>query len=311
LHRDIKPKNIILGDDGVPRLVDFGLAVPVASEGLHAVAGSPPYMAPEQARGQGERVDARTDVYGLGAVLYYLLTGQPPHKGSTLNEVIEQARDTPVVPPREINPRVPRALERVCLKATAADPQSRFQSADTMRSALGRYMLLRRGTRVLGVFVIMLALVVSAWAFWSRPAHEVLKSEPKQGPQAALRVTRFEILLFPKRDVRYRLSEGAGLHAIALLVSRQPLPPYRAWKKQHGLIPWIAKLPCEPGVVWRDDDQGLQPLLADDPAGTRGKGFKARGSGGPVAKLASWLRALPGVDVVTVEAVPAEPATGP
>jgi serine/threonine protein kinase len=62
LHRDIKPQNIILGDDGVPRLVDFGLAVPVASEALHQVSGSPPYMAPEQARGQGERVDARTDV---------------------------------------------------------------------------------------------------------------------------------------------------------------------------------------------------------------------------------------------------------
>ena len=75
LHRDIKPQNIILGDDGVPRLVDFGLAVPVASEALHEVSGSPPYMAPEQARGQGERVDARTDVYGLGGVLYYLLTG--------------------------------------------------------------------------------------------------------------------------------------------------------------------------------------------------------------------------------------------
>ncbi len=73
LHRDIKPQNIILGDDGVPRLVDFGLAAAVASEGLHEVAGSPPYMAPEQARGQGERIDARTDVYGLGAVLYYLL----------------------------------------------------------------------------------------------------------------------------------------------------------------------------------------------------------------------------------------------
>ncbi len=114
----------------MPRLVDFGLAVPVASEALHHVAGSPPYMAPEQARGQGERVDARTDVYGLGAVLYYLLTRRPPHGGQTLIEVIEQARDAPVVPPRRINPRVPRALERICRKATASDPQSRFQSAD-------------------------------------------------------------------------------------------------------------------------------------------------------------------------------------
>ena len=132
LHRDIKPQNIILGDDGVPRLVDFGLAIPVASQGLHEVAGSPPYMAPEQARGQGERVDARTDVFGLGAVLYYLLTGQPPHDGKTLIETLEQARDAPIVPPREINPRVPRALQRICLKATAADPQSRFPSADAL-----------------------------------------------------------------------------------------------------------------------------------------------------------------------------------
>ena len=98
-----------------------------------------------------------------------------------------------------------------------------------------------------------------------------------------------------KRDERYRLSEGAGLHVFALVVSRQPLPPYRDWKQLHGRMPWAAALPCEPGVVWRDDDQGLQPLLADDPAGTRGKGVKARGSGGPVATLANWLRSLPGV----------------
>ena len=70
-------------------------------------------------------------------------------------------------------------------------------------------------------------------------------------------------------------------------------------------------MPCEPGVVWRDDDQGLQPLLAGDPIGSRGKGVKARGSGEPAAKLATWLRGLPGVDVATVDAFPVEPASGP
>jgi serine/threonine protein kinase len=386
LHRDIKPQNIILGDDGVPRLVDFGLAVPVASEGLHAVAGSPPYMAPEQARGQGERVDARTDVYGLGAVLYYLLTGQPPHEGKTLIEALEQARDAPIIPPRRLNPRVPRTLERVCVKALAADPQSRFQSADALRRALGRYMLLRRATPVLGVFAILLALVVPVWAFWPRPSPDVLKSEPKQSPQSDLRVIHFEIPHFPKLDAqhfdprrvgtlgrtsfaareddevtvraelsepaysyliafrpdgtdelcdpddenrppsckqqplypppaksdeRYRMSEGAGLHAFALVVSRQPLPPYHEWKRRIGPAPWSARLPCEPGVVWRDDHEGLQPFLAGDSTGTRGKGVKARGSGGPAAKLAGWLRGLPGVDAVALEAFPVEPASGP
>ncbi len=215
LHCDIKPQNIILGDDGVPRLVDFGLAAPVASEALNNVAGSPPYMAPEQARGQGERVDARTDVYGLGAVLYYLLTTRPPHGGQTLIEVIEQARDAPIVPARRINPRVPCALERVCKKATASDPQSRFQSADARRGALWRYQLLRRAAPVLGAVAILLALLVPAWAFWPRPARPspdgtgfanahgrttVTLPEPKQAPQAALRVTRFEIIRFPKLD---------------------------------------------------------------------------------------------------------------
>jgi len=385
LHRDIKPQNIILGDDGVPRLVDFGLAVPVASEALQVVAGSPPYMAPEQARGQGERVDTRTDVYGLGAVLYYLLTGQPPHQGKTLNEVIEQARDVPIVPPRRLNPRVPRALERVCMKAMAADPRFRFRSADALDRALRRYLLWRQAAPWLGAVAVLLAMLVPVWVYWPRQARDVLMVEPQQAPQPDLRVTRFEIAHFPmldeksykreggflgresfttrleddvtvraelsepaysyliafrpdgtdelcdpddddlpppkkkaplypplaKSDERYRLSEGAGLHAFALVVSRQPLPPYREWRKQHGPMPWVAKLPCDPGVVWRDDDQGLQPLLADDPAGTRGKGVKARGSGGPAAKLASWLRGLPGVDTVTLEAFPVEPAAGP
>jgi len=401
LHRDIKPQNIILGDDSAPRLVDFGLAVPVASEALHNVAGSPPYMAPEQARGQGERVDARTDIYGLGAVLYYLLTRRPPHGGQTLMEVIEQARDAPIVPPRRINPRVPRALERVCLKATASDPQLRFQSADALRRALSLYQLLRLAAPVFGAVAILLALLVPAWAFWPRSARPspdgtgvanahggttAPQPEPKQAPRAALRVTRFEIVHFPKVDAnrfdrsrvgalgqrsfaareddeltvqaelsepayayliafcpdgtndvcdpddedaqpprkqqpqypppsksdeKYRLSEGAGLHAFALVVSREPLPPYRVWKQRIGPMPWPARLPCEPGVVWRDDGQGPMPLLDGDPAGSRGKGVKARGSGDPAAKLATWLRGLPGVDVVTLEAFPVEPASGP
>jgi len=400
LHRDIKPANIILGDDGLPRLVDFGLAVPVASEALHELAGSPPYMAPEQARGQGERVDARTDVYGLGAVLYYLLTGKAPHAGKTRGEVVKQARDVPLVPPRRVNPRVPRPLEQICLKATASDPQSRFQSAEAMRRALGRYRLLRRLVPTLGTVVVLLALLVSAWAIWPRPARPSLdgaglasagggterQPEPKQAPQTALRVTRFEIVHFPKldanrfdpnrvgplgqrsfstreddeltvraelsepayayliafrpdgtddicdpdnentpppktqqplyptpskRDEKYRLTEGAGLHAFSVVVSRAPLPAYREWKRRVGPIPWAARLPCEPGVVWRDDGQGPVPILDDDPTAIRGKGVKARDNGEPAAKLASWLRSLPGVDLVTLEAFPVEPASGP
>ena len=136
VHRDIKPQNIILGDDGVPRLVDFGLAVPVASEALHDVSGSPPFMAPEQARGQGERVDARTDVYGLGAVLYFLLTGKPPHDGDTFVAILEQAREAPVVPPRHIN-------RHVHLRARAA-----WNASEALASDSAGAQLTRRPTRL-------------------------------------------------------------------------------------------------------------------------------------------------------------------
>lgn len=399
LHRDIKPHNIILGDDGLPRLVDFGVAVPVASEALHLVAGSPPYMAPEQARGQGERVDARTDVYGLGAVLYYLLTGLPPHDGDTVKDVIVKAQGAPVVPPRDINRRVPQGLARICLKAMAADPQARFQSADALRRELRRYQRMRQAAPALAAAAILLALLVPAWALWPRSSRRSLEtpipasagrglvqqpSEPPPPPPAIVRVTRFEISHFPKKDEdqsdaarllgrtsfaareeddvtvqaelsepaysyliafrpdgteelcdpddedapppkkrqpaypppaksddRYRLSEGAGLYAFGLVVSRNPLPAYREWKKRVGPISWAAQLPSEPGVVWRDDEEGLVPLVADDGVGTRGKGAKARDSGGPARKLASWLRGLPGVDAVTVEAFPVERATRP
>ncbi len=79
----------------------------------------------------------------------------------------------------------------------------------------------------------------------------------------------------------------------------------------HGPMPWAAGLACEPGVVWHNDDLGPQPLLANAPAGTRAKGSKTRGSGEPAAKLAIWLRGLPGIDAVTLEAFPVEPAAGP
>ena len=225
LHRDIKPQNIILGDDGLPRLVDFGLAVPVASEALQDVSGSPRYMAPEQARGQGERVDARTDVFGLGGVLYDLLTGQPPRDGTTLVEVLEQARGAAIVPPRRINPRIPRSLERICLKAMAADPKLRFPSADAMRLALRRYRLTGQVAPLFAAAAVLLTLLGPIWAFWPRHARHLPDgpgrasagganmeppSELAQSPRAELRVTRFEIPHFPKLDAKHYDPRRAG-----------------------------------------------------------------------------------------------------
>ena len=136
LHRDIKPSNIVLGDDGTPRIVDFGLAVAMGSDTGRVRSGSPAYMAPEQARGEWEHVDPRTDVFGVGATLYHLLTGHPPYQGDTALATLELASACRFPPPRGLGPAIPRGLERICLRAMAPAPERRYASAAEFEQAL-------------------------------------------------------------------------------------------------------------------------------------------------------------------------------
>jgi serine/threonine protein kinase/tetratricopeptide (TPR) repeat protein len=133
LHRDIKPGNILLDAKGEPHLTDFGLARLVETESsvtrTMEVLGTPSYMAPEQAVGNNARVSSATDIYGLGAVLYQLLTGQPPFAGGTTYETIKLLLDTEPRQPRLLNPKVDRDLSTICLKCLDKDPQRRYASA--------------------------------------------------------------------------------------------------------------------------------------------------------------------------------------
>src|SRR6476620_3562100 len=133
LHRDIKPGNILLDAKGEPHLTDFGLARLVESESsvTHTleVLGTPSYMAPEQAVGNNAAISSVTDVYGLGAVLYQLLTGQPPFAGGTTYETIKLLLDTEPRQPRQLNPKIDRDLSTICLKCLDKDPQRRYPSA--------------------------------------------------------------------------------------------------------------------------------------------------------------------------------------
>src|SRR5262249_47907180 len=97
------------------------------------------YMAPEQANGQAGALSAATDVFGLGGILYHLLTGRAPHQGSTLDELRERVSRCQITPPRQFNPRVPAALERICLKALGPEPDKRYPSAATLSDDLRRY----------------------------------------------------------------------------------------------------------------------------------------------------------------------------
>jgi TolB-like protein/predicted Ser/Thr protein kinase/Flp pilus assembly protein TadD len=144
LHRDIKPGNILLDQKGEPHLTDFGLARLVETESTVTrtleVLGTPSYMAPEQAVGNNPAVSSVTDVYGLGAVFYQLLTGHPPFAGGTTYETIKLLLDTEPRQPRLWNAKIDRDLSTICLKCLEKDPKRRYSSALALAEDLEHWL---------------------------------------------------------------------------------------------------------------------------------------------------------------------------
>jgi PAS domain S-box-containing protein len=144
IHRDLKPRNIIIGDFGQTYVLDWGLAKyldqPATQDSNQALTqagqllGTPAYIPPEQLAGCPP--GPLTDIYALGAILYEILTGRPPYQGETVLEVLKQVSKGEILPPSQLHGGIPRGLEEICLKATAAEPAQRYQTA----AALSRVM---------------------------------------------------------------------------------------------------------------------------------------------------------------------------
>jgi len=216
VHRDIKPGNILLDAKGQPHLTDFGLARLVETETdmtrTSEFLGTPSYMAPEQARGNNEEITSGTDVYGLGAVLYELLTGHPPFAGGTAYETVRLVLETEPRQPRLLNPKVDRDLSTICLKCLEKDPKRRYLSALALAEDLecwlhhepikarsaGMFMRARKWLRrePLAAAVIALSLILAASVGWN-----IWKSELVRHPGASgIAVLPFENLSNDRED---------------------------------------------------------------------------------------------------------------
>ncbi len=173
IHCDIKPRNILIDKLGEPRLIDFGMArlrhawtdcAPTSWGGTVA------YMAPEQARMEIDRIGPRSDVFALGGVLYFLLTGQAPFPGETQDEVWDRARRCDFEAGALRVAAVPRRLERICLKAMAAEPSDRYPTAEGLAKALEACLRRPRLMAASALILLAPAVALGAWSHWPQAA---------------------------------------------------------------------------------------------------------------------------------------------
>lgn len=298
VHRDIKPGNVLLTEDDWPVLADFGLVQMAESSlkltGTGVGVGTPAYMSPEQ--GQGEAVDARTDIYSMGIMLYELLTGDVPFKADTPMAVVIKHLTAPMPSPRGVNPAIPAEVEAIILKAAAKDPGDRYQSAMELAAAMDQALkgiaLPQEAAPVKEQPAPQVGALVS-----EKPApQEKAVEKEKPAPQQVAPVIEKVRVEKPVPDQKIEKKARAVMSAFRL-------------KPAYLLIPLAVVLLALGGIF-------IPPLLSAPEPGTTGTTVPGAGlAGGTITALptmgaAPSLRSGAWVDAVEFKVVNEDPAIG-
>jgi len=234
VHRDLKPANILLTAAGEPKISDFGLVKRLEDDAGQtqsgSILGTPSYMAPEQAEGRNKEIGPRTDVYGLGAILYELLTGRPPFRAASVLDTLDLVRTQEPIPPSQFQPTVPRDLETICLKCLQKDPAKRYPTAAGLGEDLRRYEAgepilarpvgpaerlwrwCRRNRRVAALSGVV-ALLVVAWSITSTLLYRLALAHERVALANAATARRNEGLARRNAEMALRNEEQATANA--------------------------------------------------------------------------------------------------
>jgi len=272
LHRDIKPANILFDDDGTPHLADFGLAkLTDTHDGLTQPGtphGTPAFMSPEQARGHLDDLGPGTDVFGLGAVLFQLLTHRAPYAGKDTATILRLAETGQFAKPRSLESTIPADLERICLKALAAQPSDRYSSAAAFADDLRSYLARRRRRTIAASAVAASLLVLSMVAaivylpLWNQPMTPIV--DP--GPPAPIMDERLVVRIWSADKSKQGLRLGMDAGALPARPGDQIRAEVRLNQPAHVyLLALDAEGNIQPLYPWHRDVNVLDKTITDAP----------------------------------------------
>ncbi len=255
VHRDVKPSNILLTDGNWPMLADFGLAQMAQASGKLTESGvgmgTPMYMSPEQ--GQGDKVDHRTDIYSLGIVLYELVTGDVPFRADTPMAIVIKHISAPMPMPRQVNPNIPEYLEAIILKATAKNPDVRYQTAEEMATAMDDALSRVSSSVPIAAPPNLPPVVIQKPALESKP--EVRVAAQPSASKKNLRVGIFSIA-----GILGMICLGVA--AIGFFKTCPQILPWCAASPTQ--LPEVVEAPSTPAPVATDESTSI-PVVTDEP----------------------------------------------